>query len=171
MISFSFTCSFQSTQSDLRFIYVRCNKVSKGILMNTHNKTLSWKNDKYELQQVCMWNSLDSSVRDIDSFKRFKNTLKTSLFPKIPTSLSKGNRYLSVIHCRIRNGCSNLNNDLFRNHLNVSPLCSCGNGNETADHFFFECPLFNDQRLTFFQKNKMLSSTQFTRTFVRQRQP
>ena len=54
---------------------------------------------------VALWNSLDSSVRDIDSFKRFKNTLKTSLFPKIPTSLSKGNRYLSVNHCRIRNGC------------------------------------------------------------------
>ena len=103
---------------------------------------------------VALWNSLDSSVRDIDSFKRFKNTLKTSLFPKIPTSLSKGNRYLSVIHCRIRNGCSNLNNDLFRNHLNVSPLCSCGNGNETADHFFFECPLFNDQRLTFFRRTR-----------------
>ena len=103
---------------------------------------------------VALWNSLDTSVRDIDSFKRFKNTLKTSLFPKIPTSLSKGNRYLSVIHCRIRNGCSNLNNDLFRNHLNVSPLCSCGNGNDTADHFFFECPLFNDQRLTFFIRTR-----------------
>ena len=103
---------------------------------------------------VALWNSLDSSVRDIDSFKRFKNTLKTSLFPKIPTSLSKGNRYVSVIHCRIRNGCSNLNNDLFRNHLHVSPLCSCGNGNETADHFFFECPLFNDQRLTFFRRTR-----------------
>ena len=54
---------------------------------------------------VASWNSLDSSVRDIDSFKRFKNTLKTSLFPKIHTSLSKSNRYLSVIHYRIRNGC------------------------------------------------------------------
>ena len=35
-------------------------------------------------------------------------------------------------------------NDLFRNHLNVSPLCSCSNGNETADHSFCECPLFSD---------------------------
>ena len=70
---------------------------------------------------VALWNNLDSSVRNTDLFKRLKNALKTSLFPKIPTSLSKGNRYLSVIHCRIRNGCSNLNNDLhvFRNHLNV----------------------------------------------------
>ena len=41
---------------------------------------------------VALWNSLDSSVRNTDSFKRFKNILKTSLFPKIPTCLSKGNR-------------------------------------------------------------------------------
>ena len=41
---------------------------------------------------VALWNSLDSSFRDIDSFKRFKNTLKTSVFPKIPTSLSKSNK-------------------------------------------------------------------------------
>ena len=90
----------------------------------------------------------------LHSFKRCKNTLKTSLFPKIPTSLSKGNRYLSVIHCRIRNGCSNLNNDLFGKHINVLPLCSCGNGNETADHIFFECPLFNDQRIIFFRRTR-----------------
>ena len=45
---------------------------------------------------VALWNSQYSSVRDIDSFKRLKITLKTSLFPKIPTSLSKGNKYLSV---------------------------------------------------------------------------
>ena len=39
---------------------------------------------------------------------------------------------------------------MSRNHLHVSPLCSCSNGNETTDHFFCKCPLFNDQRLIFF---------------------
>ena len=41
---------------------------------------------------IALWNSLDSSIIDIDSFKRFKNILNTSLFPKIPMSLSKDNR-------------------------------------------------------------------------------
>ena len=35
---------------------------------------------------AAIWYRLDSSVRDIDSFKRFKNSLKTPLFHKIPTS-------------------------------------------------------------------------------------
>ena len=38
-----------------------------------------------------------------------------------------GNRYNSVIHARLRNNCSSLNNDLFRNHVRDNPLCEwCG---------------------------------------------
>ncbi|MCG7867669.1 MAG: hypothetical protein JAY74_15080 [Candidatus Thiodiazotropha taylori] len=103
---------------------------------------------------IVLWNSLDRSVREIGSFEGFRNSLKTSLFPKITTLSIKGDRYLSVIHCRIRNCCSNLNYDLFRNHLKVSPLCSCNTDNETSTHYFFECPLYDIQRLTFFRRTR-----------------
>ena len=45
-------------------------------------------------------------------------------------------RLLSVLHARIRNNCSDLNNDLVQNHLRNDPYCSCGNDIENAHHYF-----------------------------------
>ncbi len=56
----------------------------------------------------------------------------------------------SLFHARIRNRCSNLNGDLFRNHLSTSPKCQCGCVIEDADHFFFICPKYNLQRQQLF---------------------
>ena len=43
-----------------------------------------------------------------------------------------GNRYTSVIHARLRNNCSSLNNDLLRNHARDNPLCDMGDVMEDA---------------------------------------
>ena len=32
-----------------------------------------------------------------------------------------GQNHISILHARLRNNCSNLNNDLFRNHLRDNP--------------------------------------------------
>ena len=47
-----------------------------------------------------------------------------------------GERYWSVLQARIRNNCSNLNHDLYINHLCNSPACSCGFIMEDVDYFF-----------------------------------
>ena len=53
-----------------------------------------------------------------------------------------GDRFLTVMHCRIRNNCSNLHADLFINHLRTNPTCQCSNDNEDASHFFFDCEMY-----------------------------
>ena len=46
----------------------------------------------------------------------------------------------------MRNGCSKLNSDQFRSNLFHTPMCDCGTGIETAEHFFIKCPSFNQIR-------------------------
>ena len=56
--------------------------------------------------------------------------------PKVPKYHCSGERNYSVCHTRIRNKCSNLNVDLYYNHLSQE-ACDCGNTSETPQHFFF----------------------------------
>ena len=52
---------------------------------------------------------------------------------KVPYYL-QGDKFLSVMHARIRNNCSNLFNDLYK--LVYKP-CTCNDRNENVSHFFF----------------------------------
>ena len=56
------------------------------------------------------WNSLPMCIRNADSLNSFKSQLKSSIFkvPKIPQQFIFGSCVFSVLHCRIRNNCSNL---------------------------------------------------------------
>ena len=56
------------------------------------------------------------------------------------------------MQARIRNNCSNLNNDLYLNHLCDSPTYRCGFIREDADHFFFNCPNYTNERVTLFNE-------------------
>lgn len=101
---------------------------------------------------VSLWNSLDSNIRSSNSTSHFKSNLKR-LRPAnttVPPFYHTGDRYLSVLHARIRNKCSNLNNDLFNNHLSPTPLCNCNQGTEDAEHYLFICPNFAEHRITMF---------------------
>ena len=58
------------------------------------------------------------------------------------------------MHARIRNQCSNLNGDLFKNYLSNSKACSCGYETEDADHYFFNCNKYIDKRIIMFRKTR-----------------
>ena len=60
-----------------------------------------------------------------------------------------GNRYSSVIHARLRNNCSSLNDDLFRNHVRNNPLCEWCSVMEDAIHFLFHCIKYIGEREVF----------------------
>lgn len=66
----------------------------------------------------------------------------------------KGNRKQSVIHARIRNNCSDLKSDLYNNHLSLDRSCSCGNPNESALRFFFECENYSQARIRLFRETR-----------------
>ena len=77
--------------------------------------------------------------------------LKTNSQDNIPKYFNDGKRKFSIIHARIRNFCSNLNQDLFDNHLRIDPTCSCQRGAETAEHYFFRCEHYTNQRQHLFR--------------------
>ena len=61
---------------------------------------------------------------------------------KPPSYYDIGNRYLNILHIRIRNNCSALYNELFHTNLIHSPSCSCEYSTENVKHFL----LFDAQR-------------------------
>ncbi len=66
-------------------------------------------------------------------------------------TIIKGDRFLSVMHARMRNNCSNLNSDLCNNHLRDDPYCDCVEVVEDAEHYLFQCPKFQRQRIILLQ--------------------
>ncbi|MCG7876809.1 MAG: reverse transcriptase family protein [Candidatus Thiodiazotropha endolucinida] len=101
---------------------------------------------------VTLWNNLDESLRTSSSINSFKYAMKNhySIREDVPKYFIHGNRFLSVMHARIRNKCSNLFSDLYSNHLLINPLCECKLENEDAEHYFFRCPKYTNQRVIMF---------------------
>ena len=60
-----------------------------------------------------------------------------------------GNRYTSVLHARLRNNCSSLNNDHFRNYIRDNPLCDLCGVIEDTTHYSFHCIKYFDERQVF----------------------
>ena len=77
------------------------------------------------------------SIRNAHSINSFKSQLKTSIFnvKRVPQQSLTGNRVFSIYHCRTRNNCSNLNNDLFRNYLRPNATCEWDSEIEDAGHY------------------------------------
>ena len=104
---------------------------------------------------ITLWNSLDQNIRTIDSLKCFKNLIKNSYITNtLPSFYLVGDRYFTVLHARIRNKCRNLNNDLYVYHLRADSLCNYLNENEDANHYFFKCVSYINQRVILFQTTR-----------------
>ena len=54
---------------------------------------------------IPLWNNLDENIRNSSSFSSFKNEIKrhNSTIHGVPQHYLHGDRYLSVMHARIRN--------------------------------------------------------------------
>jgi hypothetical protein len=102
-----------------------------------------------------LWNSLCNAVKSKPSIEAFKSALSKGLPTKNPLYYF-GGRLESCIHARLRIRNSPLKADLFNTlHVIPSPLCPCGSGQEeNAEHFFFHCPLYDNQRIVL--KNDLL---------------
>ena len=99
---------------------------------------------------VYLWNNLPEHIRNSVTITSFKSQLINHCFTpsKIPCFYSTGPRYLSFMHSRLRNNCSNLNNDLFLNWLSPNSTCDkWGSEREDAEHYFMQCPFFSNERL------------------------
>ena len=95
---------------------------------------------------IPLWNSLPATVRNAPSIASFKRAICDDV-PSTKPWFSYGERRLSLIHPKLRMGCSNLNSDLCNLFVNDNPSCLCGEPRETATHYLLHCPLFANHRL------------------------
>ena len=99
---------------------------------------------------IRLWISLEDDLKIYQHYKPLKKHI-TSRFNNscVPSHFTLGNRHISILHTRLRNNCSNLNNDLFRNHLRDNSLCDLCGMVEDATHYFFDCRKFTIERQVF----------------------
>jgi hypothetical protein len=94
---------------------------------------------------IKLWNSLPIATRNTNNLSQFKQLISKASNKNI--LYYYGKRWSNIHHARLRMGCSGLNFDLYTNvHVVNSPICECGNGPETAQHYLMSCPNFNNQR-------------------------
>ena len=98
---------------------------------------------------VCEWNSLPLDIQKSESVSTFRNKIKGNN-PQPNKLFCLGERYLQVLHTRLRTDCSSLAHHLFSKNILPSPLCVCGDV-ETTKHFFLTCPRFQVMRTTLLQ--------------------
>jgi hypothetical protein len=94
-----------------------------------------------------LWNVLSIQVKNLPSVAAFKYKHAHDI-PKRNPLFYYGGRLEAAIHARLRIKNSPLLADLCNElHVVQSPLCPCGTGaEETAEHFFFHCPNYDDLR-------------------------
>lgn len=92
---------------------------------------------------IKLWNLLSPEVRNCQNVAVFKKRLiKWNNYLVRNRLYYFGDRYLAVLHTRLRLGNSALNYNLYRMNCVPSPLCACGISNETVEHFFLHCDRF-----------------------------
>ena len=101
------------------------------------------------------WNALSSQACSIQDHSRFKSMLSANI-PQFNSLYNFGSRTESMIHAKMRMGCSPLAKDLYNMHIVDRANCSCGYPTENVQHFFFECPNYNVARNTFIQQLQSL---------------
>ena len=107
---------------------------------------------------ILLWHSLILPYNHFEKFC-FHNTKGTF-------SLYKGNERLSIYYARLRNICCDLNNDLYVNHIKPAPTCECGLDVGNAEHYFFKCVRFVEQRLTLVRATRPFPPTKYKQTSV-----
>ena len=109
------------------------NEISDYPLRNNRNISLPYNRTNIS-QKSCipssirLWNGLDDDFKNLSTLTTFKKHAISKINKSyIPSYFTFGNRYISDLHARLRNRCSNLNNDLYINHIRDNPLCDfCG---------------------------------------------
>ena len=118
-------------------------ETEKFTLMKTTSK-LAY--DSFYPSTIRAWNNLEAEVTTTTSVEEFKEKLNESN-PRPRQWLYEGERREQILHCRLRVGNADLNENLFNKNLTPSSRCQCGDPSESTPHYLLICPLYDDQRL------------------------
>ena len=94
---------------------------------------------------VRTWNDLSMEMKETEDKRAFVSFLRASI-PCENYLYSFGSRHESIRHTQMRVGFSPLNCHLFRHGLTDHESCACGYEVEDLVHYFFNCPLYTEQR-------------------------
>ena len=112
-------------------------------------ESLAWDLNRYKdsffPQTSLLWNNLPQYIQSSDSLGQLKNFLSAE-DPKIPLHYYTGNRKEQLIHCKLRLGMSDLNQDMVNRHISLDPSCKCGYNSENCQHYLFHCPIYQHSR-------------------------
>ena len=121
------------------------NEISDYPLRSNRNISLPYNRTNIS-QKPCippsirLWNGLEDDFKNLIALTTFiKHVISKFNKSYIPSYFTFGNRYISVLHARLKNRCSNLINDLYINHIHDKPLCDLCGVVEDAIHYFFHC--------------------------------
>ena len=92
------------------------------------------------------WNELPQETRDSYNIASFKRHLNADIVLP-PDYYNAGKRLGQIYHTRLRTRCSSLNQHIFSKNITQSPLCICGEV-EDSKHFFLECSLYKIYDMT-----------------------
>ena len=85
-----------------------------------------------------IWNELPQHIQSSDSIGQVKQYLSRD-DPPVPLIYYAGKRKEQIIHCKLRIGMSDLNQDKVNRHIADDPLCACGKSRENAKHYLLQC--------------------------------
>ena len=92
---------------------------------------------------IKIWNSLNNTIRNVDTLSKFKSELKKIYKTEnhvVPKHYCYGPRELNIILTQLRSSASFLNYDLFRVGILSDPPCRCGAA--------LDCPIYLQARTT-----------------------
>ena len=99
---------------------------------------------------IRLWNSIVDNFKNISTLPTFKKHIISKFkIAHVPLFFSMGNGYMFALLARLRNNCSGLNSDLFRNHIRNDLLCVLCDVTEESYHYFFQCRKYSVERQIF----------------------
>ena len=98
---------------------------------------------------VLIFASLLTFKKNLSKLQTIKHLTSKFNKSRAPPYFTIRNRYISVLHARLRYMCSSLNNDLFRSYICDNPLCDLCGVVEKAIQYFFHHRKFTIERLVY----------------------
>ena len=125
------------------------NETSRYNLRNANNiSTINARTNQYFNSflpsTIRDWNSRSEEHRNSTSVASFKHTLNETNI-SVPKYFYVGDRRPQVLHTRLCTKCSALNYEIYLKNFTDTPLCRCGNI-ENSEHFFLQCRYYHRQR-------------------------
>ena len=94
--------------------------------------------DSFFISSTFSWNTLPYSIKKLTSIGAFKRYLRANNV-NVPPYYNIGERSLQIIHCKLRLNMSDLNKDLYNQHLSLNKYCDCSPVEEKRRKFNIWC--------------------------------